>query len=241
MFVNSCLFKVCFVWILAFFFFFFGLCNMFLFTFSFRVNIAKVHMSCLFCAALSSIVKIKKTLCYHMCFKKKKNGVQIFILFFFTLPLNTNCTRSCSGLKLCHRVALKRMRHAEAVSDKALPCWRRHLTLHMKTVLFHCLWVTCTFHSIIRCKTLWACKDESFLSFNKSVGPDWERERDVERGRERRRKGGHVWVCGRTALTNKSSGLHHSLSPRRSFVLKMLSPSLSLPPPLSFVITPFPI
>lgn len=107
---------------------------------------------------------------------------------------------------------------------RPLLCWKQHLTLHMKTVLFHCLWVTYTFHFIIRCnKNILVEKDESFLSFNKSIGP--VRERDVAREGEKRRKGGHEWECDRTALTNKSSGLHHSLSPRRSFVLKSLSPS----------------
>lgn len=116
-------------------FFLFGLCNMFLFTFSFRVNIAKVHMSCLFLCSFVQYCQNKEKSLLPRVLKRKKWGSDFYFILFFTLPLNTNCTRSCSGLKLCHRVALKRMRHAEAVSDKALPCWRRHLTLHMKTVI----------------------------------------------------------------------------------------------------------
>lgn len=81
---------------------------------------------------------------------------------------------------------------------RLLPCWRQHLTLHMKTALFHCLWVTYTFHSIIGCnKNILVQKDESFLGFNKPTGPDRDRRREVvvvwrEGGGEEKR------VCMRT-------------------------------------------
>lgn len=171
--------------------------------------------------AASSIVK--KSLLPHVLKKKekfKKWGFRVF-----TSPFNRTVvaqklfrtdTLSPGGFEMDKSLKLQMIR--------PLPCWRQHLTLHMKTALFHCLWVTYTFHSIIRCnKNILVQKDESFLSFNKPTGPD--RERPRERGLVGGGGGGYVWECDRTVLANKSSGLHHSLSPRRSFVLKLLSPS----------------
>lgn len=87
MFVNSCLFKVCFVWILAFFFFFFwslfAICfYFFFFFFSSRVklNIATDTWADFFFAA-SSIVK--KSLLPHVLKEKKKMGFRVF-----TSPFN---------------------------------------------------------------------------------------------------------------------------------------------------------
>lgn len=117
--------------------------------FSFRVklNIATYgHMSCLFCSV-------------QYCQRKKK---KVFV--------TTRVRNKTWGSEFLHRhstgllVSLQLFR-TEAFSpsgcetDRSLklwmlrspPCWRQHLTLHMKTVLFHCFWVTYTFHSIMRC------------------------------------------------------------------------------------------
>ena len=155
MFVNSCLFKVCFVWILAFL----SLRHVFIF-FSFRLklNIAAITQAVFYAA--SSIVK--KSLLPHVFMKRErkkkttqKPRVQTFFFFQFffliiTLPFNRNY-RNCSGLKLCRQVALKQIAHWNYDDKAPLPCWRRHLTLHMKTVLFRSLWIIYTLHPIKRC------------------------------------------------------------------------------------------
>lgn len=142
MFVNSCLFKVCFVWILAFLSLF-AICFSF-FSFRVKLNIATDTQAVFFAA--SSIVK--KSLLPHVLKKNnKKLGFRVFTSPFNRILVAPKLFRtealSTSGFETDRSLKLWMIR--------PLPCWRQHLTLHMKTVLFHCLWVTYTFHSIMRC------------------------------------------------------------------------------------------
>lgn len=82
MFVNSCLFKVCFVWILAFFFV--SVCNMFLFYFLLEFNwiLQRTHKLSFF-AASSIVKKVFVTTCVREKKKKEKLGFRVF-----TSPFN---------------------------------------------------------------------------------------------------------------------------------------------------------
>lgn len=142
MFVNSCLFKVCFVWILAFVFFF-GLCNDF--SFSFRVkmnNLQQTHthtthkreLRILQCPVLSKIEKKKrkKSLCYHKCFKENME------FRIFPSPINRTAvaqklfrTDTLYFLFLSPGGFLKWIGHRKRRRSLIFPCWRhQHLTLH---------------------------------------------------------------------------------------------------------------
>lgn len=127
-------------------------------------------------------------------------------------------------------------RSSQATDDEVPffpPCWRhQHLTLHT---------TNCDVPTAFELPTPWAplwnvTKKNNILllqdffsfffssppsAFNKRTGPDREK---TWRIRRRRRL---CMSATMLRLANKSSGLHHSLSPRRSFVLNLLSPSFS--------------
>lgn len=220
---------------------FVSVCNMFLFSFSFRVklNIA-ADTRAVFFWSVQYCQKVFVTTCVK---RKKKLGFRVFTSPFNRILVAQKLFRtealSPSGFEMDRSLKLWMIR--------PLPCWRQHLTLHMKTVLFHCLCVTYTFHSIMKCnKNIFAPQRLIFSSVLLSLSGQaerWrEREGDLGRGSPGGggEKRGHVWECDRAVLANKSSRLHHSLSPRRSFVLKLLSLLLFLslrPSPLSSLLS----
>lgn len=142
--------------------------NMFFFSFLLELNWILQHMDiwAVFFAA-SSIVK--KVFVTTRVKNEQKLGFRVF-----TSPFN----RTLVSQKLFRTEAFSPSccetdRSLKLWMLRSLPCWRQHLTLHMKTVLFHCFWVTYTFHSIIRCnRNILVRKDESFLSFNKTIVPE---------------------------------------------------------------------
>lgn len=185
MFVNSCLFKVCFVWILAFLSLF-AICFSFLFLLELKWILQRTHELSFF--AVSSIVK--KSLLPHVLKEEKKLGFRVFTSPFNRILVAQKLFRSealsSSGFEMDRSLKLWMIR--------PLPCWRQHLTLHMKTVLFHCLCVTYTFHSIMKCnKNIFAPQRLIFFSVLISLSGQTERrrEREGERLGERKyRRGG---------------------------------------------------
>lgn len=137
-----------------------------------------------------------------MCFDKNfKLGFSFFCccLFFFTFPFNNNfrCSES---------VCLWDGSVTGAVTMR--PCRRHHLTLRLN--LF------CS------CSSFLDHIHESLSHFYEVHGAGWG-EAEKRGGEAKKKKRGHGWECDHGVLSNKSSGLHRSLFPRRSFVLKMLS------------------
>lgn len=144
MFVNSCLIKVCFCMNETCIFV--SVCSLYCF-FSLLGFIWKLQQT--FFAA-SSIVSV----CW--CVERKKGVQSSYII-----------EQDCS---FWGTVWLwKRLGHWNY--RRPLTSWRQHLSLHVKPVLFHCLWVTYTFHFIIRCNKNILFQGHFFLSFNKPV-PD---------------------------------------------------------------------
>lgn len=120
---------------------FVSVCNMFLFSFSFRVKLniatdtwAVVFRSVQYCQKVFVTTRVWI------------NGVQSF-----PLPFNgIRVAQKLFGTGALSALSFETDRSLKPWMIRPLPCWRQHLALHMKTVLFHCLWVTYTFYSIIR-------------------------------------------------------------------------------------------
>lgn len=137
---------MCFVWILAFLSLF-GI--MFFVSFPLELNWILQHTDtwAVFSAA-SSIVKEKKKKVFVTTRVRNKTWGSEFLHrhstgLLVSLQLFRTEAFSPSGCETDRSLKLWMLRSP--------PCWRQHLTLHMKTVLFHCFWVTYTFHSIMRC------------------------------------------------------------------------------------------
>lgn len=139
-----------------FFFFFwslFAICFYFFFSLGVQLNIATDTWAVFFCS-VQYCQKKKKSLLPHVLKnkqnkKRKENGGSEFL------------HRPFNGILVAQKLfRTEALSPSSFETDRSLKpwmirlpflCWRLHLTLHMKTVLFHCLWVTYTFHSIMRC------------------------------------------------------------------------------------------
>lgn len=156
MFVNSCLIKVCFVWMNSCIFFV-SVCNKFLlFLLAFSRLLQLTHNLDLFdFYCFLSIQYCQTSRCYHVFGRRELQSFHTAI-----------------QQKLSRTDALKQ----DGETTKWYgSCSRWHLTLHTKTVLFHCLWVSYTFHSILRCNNNNLLQGNAFfLCFNKPFGPDRE-------------------------------------------------------------------
>lgn len=141
MFVNSCLIKVCFCMNETCIFV--SVCSMsLLFLFSFRVHL-KIATD-----FLCSVQYCQRLLmCWKKDWKKERKGFRVL----------TSLNRTVVSQELWKRLGHWNYR-------RPLTSWRQHLSLHVKTVLFHCLWVTYTFHFIIRCNKNILFQGHFFLS-----------------------------------------------------------------------------
>lgn len=107
-------------------------------------------------------------------------------------------------------------------------CWRHHLTAYEDCVIPLHLSYTHPWRHHNK-MILVQKKKKSLISVLISPGCQKGKVAGKEEGEaEKRKERGHIWKRDSGALANKSSGLHHSLSPRRFFCLKD-APSPSAP------------
>lgn len=126
MFVNSCLFKVCFVWILAFW----SLFAMFFFSFLFELNwiLQQTHKL----SFLQRPVLSKKSLLPHVL---KKRGFRVLTSPFNRILVAQKRFRT-DALSLSSFEMDRSLKHTVRMMIRPLPCWRQHLNLHIKPAVF---------------------------------------------------------------------------------------------------------